>query len=60
MKKVFAILFLVFGTQLMDAHPGITGHSHESVISEWAWLLIPIVAISMLGIYLTKKRTKSI
>ncbi|MCK5442446.1 MAG: hypothetical protein KAJ23_11185 [Maribacter sp.] len=55
MKKVFSILFLTIGSQYMNAHPGVANHSHSSIIAEWAWLIIPILTIGVIGFYYAKK-----
>jgi ABC-type dipeptide/oligopeptide/nickel transport system permease component len=58
MKKVSFILFLAMGTQIMNAHPSVASHSHDSIISEWAWLIIPILALGIFGAYYAKKNGK--
>ncbi|NNE78434.1 MAG: hypothetical protein HKN31_15330 [Pricia sp.] len=55
MKKAFLILFLIVGTQIMKAHPGVEHHAHDSLIGEWAWLIIPFVALLFLGFKLTSR-----
>jgi hypothetical protein len=58
MKKAFLILFLTVGTQIMQAHPGVAHHAHESLIGEWAWLMVPLVALIVLGRNLTPRGAK--
>lgn len=58
MKKVFSILFLAIGTQIMNAHPSVVNHSHGSIIAEWAWLIIPILTLGVFGFYYAKKNGK--
>ena len=43
MKKSLLILAITFGTQVVNAHPGGT-HAHESLLHEWAWILLPAIA----------------
>lgn len=45
MKKVFSLFLFVIGSQMLLAHPGVEHHSHESFIGEWAWLILPLVAM---------------
>lgn len=45
MKKALLILLLTFNFQSITAHPGVSQHSHDSFISEWAWVLIPCVIL---------------
>ena len=59
MKKVFSMLFLAIGTQIINAHPSVANHSHDSIIAEWAWLIIPILTIGVFGFYYTKKSKKT-
>ena len=58
MKKAFLILFLTIGTQIMQAHPGVEYHAHDSLIGEWAWLMVPLVALIVLGWNLTPRGAK--
>ena len=44
MKKVIILLTLVFGIQSANAHITSVEHAHESLLHEWAWLLIPAIA----------------
>ncbi|MEP5255025.1 hypothetical protein [Winogradskyella rapida] len=45
MKKSLSILTLAISSQILLAHPGSDHHSHSSFIGEWAWLLIPAIAL---------------
>jgi len=45
MKKALSIFILAITSQVIFAHPGSEHHHHESFIGEWAWLLIPAIAI---------------
>ncbi|QXP78517.1 MULTISPECIES: hypothetical protein [Winogradskyella] len=45
MKKVFSILLFVISSQILLAHPGVEHHSHDSFMGEWAWLVIPAIAL---------------
>ena len=58
MKKAFSILFLTIGTQIMQAHPGVEHHAHDFLIGEWAWLMVPLVALIVLGWNLTPRGAK--
>jgi hypothetical protein len=58
MKKAFLILFLTIGTQIMQAHPDVEHHTHDSLIGEWAWLMVPLVGLIVLGWNLTVKGAK--
>lgn len=59
MKKAFLILFLTMGTQLMQAHPGLEHHAHDSLIGEWAWLIIPVIALIAFGRHYVKRQMKN-
>ena len=58
MKKAFLILFLTLGTQIIQAHPGVEHHAHDSLFGEWAWLMVPLVALIVLGWNLTPRGAK--
>jgi len=58
MKKSLLILAITFGAQVVNAHPGGT-HTHESLLNEWSWLLIPALAVIGLVYYVNKKSYKS-
>jgi hypothetical protein len=45
MKKVLLILVLTISIQTMNAHPNTTSHAHETLLHEWAWILLPAIAI---------------
>lgn len=57
MKKVFSIFFLMMGSQILLAHPGVEHHSHDSLIGEWAWLILPLIA--MVGIVWKFSQTRA-
>lgn len=59
MKKAFLILFLTIGTQLMQAHPGVEHHAHDSLIGELAWLIVPGIALIIYGRHWVKRQTKN-
>ncbi len=59
MKKALLISFLTLGTQVMQAHPGLEHHVHDSLIGEWAWLLIPVIALIAFGRYWINRQTKN-
>ena len=59
MKKALLILFLTIGTQIMQAHPGVEHHAHDSLIAEWAWLIIPGIALIAFGRNCVKRQTKN-
>jgi len=59
MKKAFLILFLTIGTQLMQAHPGVEHHAHDSLIGQWAWLIITVIALTAYGRYWVNRQTKN-
>lgn len=58
MKKSLLILAITFGTQVVNAHPGGT-HTHESLLHEWSWMLIPALAVIGLIYNVSKKSYKS-
>lgn len=58
MKNAFSILVLVLSTQLINAHPGIENHSHDSVLGELAWILLPLITIVALGSFYYRKQRK--
>jgi len=59
MKKALLILFLTIGTQIMQAHPSVEHHAHDSLIGEWAWLIIPAIALIAFGRHCVKRQTKN-
>ncbi len=58
MKKAFSILVLLLSAQLINAHPGTEGHSHDSLLGELAWILLPLITIVALGSFYYQKRGK--
>ena len=48
MKKVISLLILLLSIQTINAHATATQHSHDSIIDEWAWILIPCIALFIL------------
>lgn len=59
MKKALLILFLTIGTQILQAHPGAQHHAHDSLIGEWAWLIIPAIALIVFGRQIVKRQKKN-
>ena len=59
MKKVFSILLFVISSQILLAHPGVEHHSHDSFMGEWAWLVIPAIAlVALVWKFSTKNQSK--
>lgn len=49
MKKVISLLVLLLSIQTINAHATTTQHVHDSIIDQWAWILIPCIALSVLA-----------
>lgn len=49
MKKAFSILLFVISSQILLAHPGPADHSHNTFMGEWAWVLVPAIALIVLA-----------
>jgi len=58
-KNAVLILFLTMGTQLMQAHPGLEHHAHDSLIGEWAWLIVLGIALIAFGRHYVKRQMKN-
>lgn len=58
MKRALLILAITFGIQIANAHPG-GGHTHESLLHEWSWILIPAVVVCGLIYKFSKKNYSS-
>ena len=54
MKKALLILIPVITSQVLHAHPGLDSHTHDSLVGEWGWLLIPIGILLAIGWYFIK------
>ena len=48
MKKVISLLVLLLSIQTINAHATVTQHAHDSIIDQWAWILIPCIALCLL------------
>ena len=48
MKKVISLLVLLLSIQTINAHATVTQHAHDSIIDQWAWILIPCIALCVL------------
>lgn len=60
MKKALLILVLTISIQTINAHPNAAAHAHESLLHEWAWILLPaIVAFGLIWKF-SKKNYSSI
>ena len=55
MKKVISLLVLVLSIQTMNAHVITSQHTHDSLVGEWAWILIPCIILSVLILTMVKK-----
>lgn len=49
MKKVLSILILVLSIQSINAHVSSSHHTHDSILGEWAWILLPCIALCVLA-----------
>jgi|GEM_PF-3421235 len=49
MKRTFSLFFLAMVAQCLHAHPALEHHVHDSAYGEWAWLIIPSIAIIALA-----------
>lgn len=58
MKKAFSILVLVLSTQIINAHPSIENHSHDSLLGELAWIILPLITIVALGSFYYRRQGK--
>ncbi|QDO95165.1 hypothetical protein FNB79_14685 [Formosa sediminum] len=45
MKTLGVLLLTICSSQFILAHPG-GHHTHETFMGEWAWLIIPCIAIA--------------
>ncbi len=45
MKKALLILALTLSIQTINAHPSTAHHTHDSLIQEWVWILIPCIIL---------------
>lgn len=45
MKKVLSLLILLLSLQTINAHGLSSQHTHESLLGEWAWILIPCIVL---------------
>ncbi|MCG1035208.1 hypothetical protein [Polaribacter sargassicola] len=59
MKKLLSIFFIAISSQMMNAHVQTTSHTHDSFISEWAWLLIPAIALVAIVWKMTQTKLKN-
>ncbi len=59
MKKVSLIFFLMMGSQILLAHPGVEHHSHDSFVGEWAWLILPLVAMIAIALKFSQSRSRN-
>jgi len=57
MKKIFSISFLALSSQILLAHPG-EHHTHTTFMAEWAWLIVPAVAVIFLVFKYAQKQVK--
>ncbi|WP_179352095.1 hypothetical protein [Winogradskyella vidalii] len=58
MKKSFSILLFVISSQILLAHPG-ADHTHDTFMGEWAWLLVPAVALVAFLIWKFNSKSES-
>lgn len=55
MKKVLSLLILLLSIQTINAHVSTSEHTHESLLGEWAWILLPCIALCVLALKLRGK-----
>jgi hypothetical protein len=48
MKKVLSLLMLLLSLQTINAHAITSHHTHDSLVGEWAWILLPCIALGLL------------
>ncbi|WP_299529535.1 hypothetical protein [Ulvibacterium sp.] len=58
MKKAFSILVLALSAQIINAHPSVENHSHDSILGQLAWIILPLIAIIALGSFYYRKQGK--
>ena len=49
MKKVLFLLMLLTSIQSINAHASTSHHTHDSLLGEWAWILLPCIALCALA-----------
>lgn len=48
MKKVISLFILLLSIQTINAHVISSQHTHDSLVGEWAWIIIPCIALGAL------------
>lgn len=48
MKKVLSLLMLLLSLHRMNAHAITSQHTHDSLIAEWAWILLPCIVLCVM------------